>query len=690
MTVDRTISSRSRIYKTIIFGITFVLVCFALTGSGVAAPAAPAEHTLSQPDGTTFNATQWGNEDNHGWQTARGYTITQGPDDWWWYATVEAGELVPTDNKARIDAPPESIKKELRGAARTSTRYQSGEIEKSAQTDIAGVEPTPSTGTVKYPVILITYPDKNTTASTGDFQQLLYGDDPAEVSGPGSMRDYYLEASNGQLRLNGSVSAWVTADNEHDYYRTDRKAAELAYEAVTKADDQIDYSQYDNNGDGYVDGVIIIHQGGGQEATGNPTDIWSHRWSFVGASYYGASVNPYISNDGVTINDYSINPETYGGEVSTVGIFAHETGHLLGMTDLYDTDGSSEGIGEWGLMGSGSWNYAESFSPQQGNSPAHPVAFHKWQQGWITPTRQPLTGSMGTLEPYANTSDTFQWLENPRGAEIGGSGEYFLATYRQQTGFDQGLPGEGVLITHIDETQESNRNENRKLVDIEAADGRTDLDVGRNRGDPGDPFPSQGREGFGPNTNPNSRLYDGSQSGLQITEFKLREDRAILNPTPQIRVQPAEGLRFSATITNEAGGYDRVEKNVTILNDGTGEANLTNISIKGVDAGNFTIQDNVTGQSLNPGEAATIGIGFESIKNGTYSATLVIAHTAPGTPEKITLRGTRGVTSPVDQYDNDQDGIETPELLNAINDYRSSVLPATDLIPIIKNWRTIS
>lgn len=662
MTVDRTasVSALVRTRSAIVVLVAFIGVCIALSGSGAAAPAAPTNHTLSQPDdnNTSFTATQWGTEDNHGWQTADGYTIVQGPDGWWWYATVEAGDVVPTDRKVSIDTPPDSVPKKVRGVADTSRRYStprsSSASGMSAQTAPADIQPAPTTGTVRYPVILITYPDTNTTASSTEFQQLLFGDEPAIGSGPGSMQDFYLEASNGRLHVDGSVSAWVTADRGHDYYDDEVRAAELVQEAVTKADDQIDYSRYDNNGDGYVDGVIVIHQGGGQEATGNPEDIWSHRWSLSSAAYYEASISPYASDNGVTINDYSINPETQRGQISTVGVFAHETGHLLGMTDLYDTDYSSEGIGEWGLMGGGSWNSARSSgSTRQGSSPAHPVAFHKWQQGWITPAQQPLTGPMGVLEPYSNTSDTFQWLDNPNGAEIGGTGEYFLATYRTQTGFDQGLPGEGVLITHVDESQTTNDNEKHKLVDIEAADGDRDLDAGR-PGDVGDPFPTQGSSGFTPNTTPSSNLYNGSDSGLHIAEVGLQKNQAVLNPVPRVSIQPTGGLRFSLAAPNETTGTRTIENastqtnnTVTISSSGTDTVTITNLSFTGANATSFTVQ-NTTNQTLNPGEEITRNITFASSTNGTYSATLVIEHTGVESPEKLSLIGTRGTAQLTD------------------------------------------
>jgi immune inhibitor A len=47
---------------------------------------------------------------------------------------------------------------------------------------------------------------------------------------------------------------------------------------VAAADPLVDSSQYDNNGDGYVDNLIVVHAGRGAEVTGSASDIWSHKW----------------------------------------------------------------------------------------------------------------------------------------------------------------------------------------------------------------------------------------------------------------------------------------------------------------------------------------------------------------------------------------------------------------------------
>jgi|GEM_PF-1180236 len=621
-----------------VLAVVTLAVTAALTGFAGGAAAVPSpddEHTLTQPDGTTFEAVQWGNEHNHGWEAANGYTITRGANDWWWYATTENGTVVPTDRKVGIDGPPPRVPKHVRGDAQTSPELDDGTSDDGPRTVSSAPstepQPLPSTGTVNLPVVLINYTDTTTEYTTTDFQSLLFGDNPAIASGPGSMADFYEEASYGELNLTGGdtgVTGWETADNTHDYYGENyTRAAELAREAVVEADPEMNFSQYDNNGDGYVDGVIVVHQGPGQEATGDASDIWSHRWDFT-----SAGLSAYQTDEGVTVNSYSLQPETYNGGITTVGVVAHETGHLFGLPDLYDTNGGSEGIGDWGLMGGGSWNGIT----RAGDSPAHPVAFHKWKQGWVTPTERPLTGPMGTLDPYTSNPSVFRWLDNPNGVEVGGTGEYFLASNRRLTGFDRGLPGPGMLITHIDESQTSNDNEDRKLVDVEAADGAQDMDKGANRGDDGDPFPgSTGTKSFNASTTPNSLLYDGTLSGLNITHLDVDGSQIEVNPGSLVNVTDSVDygtIRYTTTAS----------ANVTVANDRTEPLNVTSTSITGTDAGNFTISAGGGERIISPSASAELNVTFQPADRGNYSATLRVEHNASGSPSTVSLAGAGG------------------------------------------------
>lgn len=488
------------------------LACGPLTA--LAVPPAPLEHILTQPDGTPFAARQWGDEWLHGWETIEGYTIVPDPvSGYWVYADrAPTGELVPSTSRVGLDPRPAILPERIRPLAPALRSQVIGRRREASQRVV------PPSGVANIPVILITFQDTEPTYSASDFEALLFDRRPPIATGPGSMRDYYEEISYGTFTVSSGpngVQGWFRASNQHDYYGNQygvQKAAELVKEAVLAADPFMDFSWYDNDGDGRVDVVMVVHQGTGAEASGNPTDIWSHRWSLSGAGV-GA-----VILDGVTIDDYVIQPEILFESISTIGVFAHEFGHALGLPDLYDTDDSSEGIGNWGLMGSGSWNRTSRF----GDTPAHMMAWSKWLLGWLTPTPVSREQTDYTLPAVSSTPFALQMLDNPGGPEFnrntGARGEYFLLENRQREGFDYGLPSAGLLIWHIDESKTGNQDEYHKLVDLEEADGRADLDAGRNRGDAGDPFPGDtGKRAFDPATNPDSLLYDGTDPGIWVS-----------------------------------------------------------------------------------------------------------------------------------------------------------------------------
>ena len=200
-------------------------------------------------------------------------------------------------------------------------------------------------------------------------------------------------------------------------------------------------------------------------------------------------------------------------EDGRVGVMAHELGHLLlGWPDLYDTDYSSAGTGGWDLMAGGSWNSG-------GNRPAHPTAWCKTRVGWINPTVLWNNAQSVTIPPYENNAVAYKL---PVGSQA--SSEYFLVSNRQQTLFDTNLPGEGLIIEHVDDAKNNNTDENHYLVDIEQADGKRDLNLNANRGDATDPFPTATNTAFTGSSTPNSNGYSGAASNIAITNIARSGD----------------------------------------------------------------------------------------------------------------------------------------------------------------------
>jgi immune inhibitor A len=360
----------------------------------------------------------------------------------------------------------------------------------------------PAMGTRRALVLLVDFKDNPASEDGDHFREMLFsrGSYPT-----GSLSDYYYEASYQQLKIVGDVSGWYRAPQPYSYYAGTkygfgsypRNAYKLVEDVVDLASGDVNFAKYDTDGDGEVDALFVVHAGRGAEATGKITDIWSHM----------SSITPRKKN-GVKVTRYSMEPED-----GKIGVFCHELGHVLGLPDLYDYDMDSAGTGWWDLMAGGSWN-------NSGLTPAHPIAWCKVRLGWVKPIGAQSLQKI-TLRPSTAHPDIYRL--GPEGKE------YFLIENRQRAGFDGSLPGEGLLVMHVDEGRSNNNDQSRYLVGIQQCDGRRDLERNANRGDAGDPFPSASNNAFSSDTDPGSRLYDGKESGVSLTNISRNGETITLD-----------------------------------------------------------------------------------------------------------------------------------------------------------------
>lgn len=348
----------------------------------------------------------------------------------------------------------------------------------------------PVLGNLKALVILVDFSDNIAAAGavtdTAYFRNLLFS-----VNNPGkSLNDFYQENSYGKVTVTGDVVGWLRMPQTYAFYVNGlrglgsypQNAQKLAEDALAAADlAGVDFSLYDNDLNGQLDGFFVVHAGPGFEETGNVNQIHSHKWQ----------ISLPQNRDGVSISNYTMQPEEQGsGAPVNIGVFCHEFGHFYGLPDLYDTDGTSQGLDKWVLMAAG--NYAKS----DGSSPAHFSAWSKIRLGWLTPINPTVSVTGAVIPPIETDSVAYRLWTN--GAA---SNQYFLVENRQKTRFDTFLPGSGLLIYHVDDTRANNNAEwypghtssGHYWVALEQADGLWELEKSSGQGplsaDNGDPWP---------------------------------------------------------------------------------------------------------------------------------------------------------------------------------------------------------
>lgn len=368
----------------------------------------------------------------HWGETLDGYTLLKDDKGYWVFAqTDKRGRLIASDLRYEGNSMKAKANGLQPGLHFSSRQVRSMRKSTQDHSDLTIDGTFPATGKRKLLVLLVNYSDTHPTYTQNDFYRMM---NQKGFEGIGSFRDYYLEQSYGKLDIDVTVTDWITLPTTKAIYGSEG-APYMIEDALSLVADTLDLKQFDNDGDGILDGLAVIHQGTGQEMSGDASEIWSHSSIIYGLKY-----------NGVSVRRYTIEPEclALGNRMSTIGVICHEFGHNLGAPDFYDTDyaqsgGEYCGTGVWDLLGSGAWN------GDYGTRPAGINAWQKWVLGWTEPV---------ALENDTTVADMPSADKQPIAyrMETGNPGEYYLMENRQQSGaFDAALPGHGLVVYHVNE-----------------------------------------------------------------------------------------------------------------------------------------------------------------------------------------------------------------------------------------------
>lgn len=476
--------------------LTILFATITCLQTATAIPADPRPKLIKQPDGSTLTVVIKGDEYRHLTMTVDNIPLYYNPTNKTFeYAKLTDGKVMgsgitATDAKNRNKQAKEYINNLDIETIKQTIFFDSPQALKvPAGLNRIRINDFPSLGRQKSLVILWEFSDtefKSVNDPKQFYTDMLNKEGFTYSNGAnGSVRDFYLASSFGRFNPDFVVVGPVRLSEKASYYGSDTDGQDaMIYEAIIESckllDNEIDFSEFDNNNDGVVDNIYFYYAGNGQADTPNGTDyIWPHSY------YLEQGHKQTLILDGKKIDRYTcsneLRYEADGSLIPTgIGTFVHEFGHVLGLADHYDTTYNMFGTdpGPWDTMATGSYN-------DNMNTPPLFSAFERAELGWLEYIElDSKTDTISILPMLAETNQAY------RVKVEGNENEYFIMENRQQRDWDRTLPGHGMLVWHIDMDENAwnsnyvNADPNHPRVDIIEADGSV-ADATMS----GDPFP---------------------------------------------------------------------------------------------------------------------------------------------------------------------------------------------------------
>lgn len=472
------------------------LLCAGLlagsAGVARAVPADPRPITVTQPDGTTLVLSHRGDEKCSFFVSESGLIVRRA-DDGWYRVVANDGSLsnfTPADLSVKPalqnDFEPakafESLQRMALNNPLARNYYGQNAVPAPARAVAPGIydnadghdlRKVPTTGSPHVLVILVNYTDVQFSYCPDPHTEMVNAMTQPGYSNygaTGSALDFYRDQSRGIYTPQFDVYGPVQLPHERVYYGgngsngSDARAYQMVIDACNILDGEVDFSKYDTNGDGYVDNVYVFYAGNGENDSNMPNCVWPHSWNIEYAEtppvLDGVKINRYACS-----NELNFRPSNPDPEFAGIGTFCHEFGHVLGQPDMYATSYTNSFTpGSYSAMDHGSYN-------NNGRTPPNFSAYERYAMEWIKPIdiTEPTAISMFSLTNGGNVYKMTLDASRPT--------EYFLFENRQQDGWDEFIPGHGMLVWHIDfnkavwDKNIVNNTPGHQYADIIEADG---------------------------------------------------------------------------------------------------------------------------------------------------------------------------------------------------------------------------
>lgn len=496
----------------------FTLMASALFWTTMmAVPAKPVPFTHMQSDGSAVTLVMRGGEFNHSLMTLDGLTVTRAENGDYCYTVGSARSDILAHDQANRSIEEQAFILAYRNQMTLGTG-----VKRSPNRSDENTSPqVPTIGSPRIPIILVNYTDIK-----------FIDDNPVETfenqfnEKQYSCLHYFQDQSYGQFSPRFDILGPVNLPQNRAFYgenvrihgiELDKQLGTMVYEACQGVASNVNFSIYDNDGNGYVDVVVVLYAGVSESQAWQlvPESVWTCQWDMQASYDWGCSNSGPFKLNGVTIDKFAVFNELEGVDnnsttIDGIGNFCHEFSRCLGLPCFYPTNSSNNyGMGNWDIMSYGCYL-------DNSNRPAGYTSYERHFMGWMNPIDAEKNARY-LIPPLNSNGSTAVKVTNDNNPD-----EYYLLEYRVKSDWDEFLPAEGIMVLHVDYSKQAwsdnvpNNIGSHPRMTLIPADNNLSYDTEEN-----DLWPQGEKDSLTNNSTPPAAVYTGDYMNKPIKSMSI-------------------------------------------------------------------------------------------------------------------------------------------------------------------------